>query len=490
MPIAQAGGLGEVAANLPRALVARGHDVRVVIPWYGAVDVARFEIRRERRVRFVYEGEPVWAKVGRTDVLGLPVYLVGHHTHTREMYRGKYDYYGWVEEHLRFRFFAAATAAAFADAAWQPDLLHINDYHTALIPTFWGPTRPPVVMSIHNAHYQGSFGCWFEVPKRLRDRDATPLPPLSSPRARFVNFLRRGIREADLVVPVSPNYARELAVPDQEDGIAGILPAGRVVGIANGIDARELDPSRDRNLARRYDASTLERRVFNKRALQTLAGFDVSDETPLLAMVARIDPQKGIDLLLYLIERLADRGVQVAFTGNGGGAMRDVIVEMADAAPGVLSYRPFVREEESLYHGGADIVLVPSRYEPCGLVQLKALRYGAVPIVQRVGGLADTVVDHVPGERAGTGFVFDGDTPEALLGAIDRALAVYRQPSRWRALQRRGMAIDVSWDAAAARYAAVYRRALADARYRVTGRGAMPEDGEGAWPITRRSLAR
>jgi starch synthase len=181
----------------------------------------------------------------------------------------------------------------------------------------------------------------------------------------------------------------------------------------------------------------------------------------LLAMIARLDPQKGIDLVLRLIGPLAERGVQVVITGNGAPGWRGLIVQIAASAPGTLVYRPFVREEETLYYGGADIVLVPSRYEPCGLVQLKTLRYGAVPIVQRVGGLADTVIEQGPRCIRGTGFVFEVDEPRHLLMAIDRALDVYGRPAAWRALQRRGMATEVGWEAPAARYVQAYRTAMA-----------------------------
>jgi starch synthase len=460
VPLAQAGGLGEVAAKLPRALATAGHDVRVLMPWYGFLDAAQQQIQPESPVRLRFGRELLWADVGRTELIGVPVYLVGHRVHTAEMYGGEADQYGWLHEHRRFRFFAAAAAALLRAWTWQPDVLHLNDYHTALIPTFVGVPRRPVVLTIHNARYQGSFGSLTTTPARLRDRDGTRLPPLSSPRARFVNFLRRGIQTADLVTAVSPTYARELMQPGHIDELAGILRRDRTVGILNGIDVAELDPRHDRALVRRYDASTLERRAANKRALQRRLGLPASARTPVLALVARIEPIKGIDLLLQLMVQLAERGVQVVISGNGGPRMLAVIEQMAAAAPTMLAYRRFDREEESLYYAGADITLVPSRYEPCGLVQLKAMRFGSVPIVQRVGGLADTVFDHHDGRGRGTGFVFDKDTPGALLAAIDRALAVYRRPREWRTLQRRGMANPTGWEEPAARYVAAYRRAI------------------------------
>lgn len=430
------------------------------VPWYGTVDVARYRVKLERRVPMHYGGTRIWARVGRTDVLGVPLYLVGHRQITREMYGGKRDRYGWLDEHKRFRFFSAALAAVIASSDWQPDVLHLNDFHSALVPMFLGEQRPPVVLSIHNGRFQGSFRDWPGLPDRWRDADDVPLPPLHTNRARFVNFLRRGIHSADLIVPVSPTYARELARPDHLDELGDILPVDRTVGIVNGIDTEQLDPKRDRVLPRRYDASTLDHRAVNKRFLQRALGFAESATTPLLALVARLDPQKGVDLVLHILLQLVERDVQVAITGDGGPKMRGLIEEMAAAAPSVLVYRPFAREDETLYYGGADIALVPSRYEPCGLVQLKAMRYGAVPIVQRVGGLADTVVDHDPPRQRGTGFVFDRDHPLELLRTIDRAIEVYRRPVEWRAIQRRCMALDLGWDAPAKRYVAAYRQAM------------------------------
>lgn len=460
-PFAQAGGMGEVAADLPRALACAGHDVRIAIPWYRSVNASRLSVLEAGRLSVPFDCQVERVVIGRSDAIGVPVYLLRHARYTARMYRGRRDRYGWYDEPRRFRFFDLAVAMLIGASPWRPDILHLNDHHTGLVPAFLGADRPAVVLTIHNAHFQGGFDDPTIVPPSLRDRDDGPLPGLRSRRARFTNFLRRGIRGADVVVAVSKTYARELQMHGSEDRLDDLLD-DRLVGILNGIDIERFDPARDPRLSARYDATTLDQRARNKRQLQRLLGFPLSARAPLLALIGRLDAQKGPDIVLERLEQLAALGVQLAFMGDG--EMRPVFERLGRAAPDFISYHPFDRDLETLYYAGADILLVPSRYEPCGLVQMKALRYGAVPVVHRIGGLADTVREHDPIARRGTGFTYARNHPDALLGAIARAVDALSHSHEWQALQRRGMVTARGWDTVARDYTLVYRRAIAQSR--------------------------
>jgi starch synthase len=463
-PFAQTGGLGEVVADLARALAFAGHDVRIALPWYRFVDVSGVGLIEGGQLSVPFDGQVERVVIGRSDAIGVPVYLLRHSRYTARMYRGRGDRYGWYDEPLRFRFFDLAVAMLIRAFPWHPDVVHLYDHHTGLVPAFLGPKRPAVVLSIQNAHFQGGFHDPTIVPPSLRDRDDGPLPTVRCLRARFTNFLRRGIRDADFVVAASKTYARELRACGSQDQLNDLLGNHRLVGILNGIDIERFDPARDPRLPAHYDATTLERRARNKRQLQRLLGFPLSTHRPLLAVIARLDPQKGIDIVLERLEELAGLGVQLAFMGDGD--MRPLLERLSQAAPGLISYQPFDRDLETLYYAGADILLVPSRYEPCGLVQLKALRYGAVPVVHRVGGLADTVREEDPITRRGTGFTYVGNDPDALISAIRRALDAMPRSHEWRALQKRGMSTARGWDTAALDYLRVYRRAIARSHMR------------------------
>jgi starch synthase len=285
-----------------------------------------------------------------------------------------------------------------------------------------------------------------------------------------VSFMKAGLKYARRVTTVSPTYAREIATSEFGFGLDGVIRGrGRdVSGILNGVDCQVWNPRTDTALACRYDADDLAGKRACKRALQAELGLEVRDDTPLFGVVSRLTSQKGLDLVLAALPALLREGAQLALQGSGDAALEAAFVAAARQHPQQVAVR--IGYDEALAHrliAGADAVLVPSRFEPCGLTQLYALRYGTLPVVRRVGGLADTVVDIGPGTQpaeAATGFAFDAATPAALEGALRRALALYRQTATWQRMMRRAMAQDFSWDDAARRYVALYRELVSAER--------------------------
>lgn len=466
-PLIKTGGLADVCGALPAALRALGVDARLVLPGYPAVLAGLADPGTVWPLADL-PGAPTARLVsGRMDG-GVPVYALdapGLYDRPGNPYLGP-DGRDWPDNHLRFA--ALGWAAAWlcgpeGGPRWRPDLVHAHDWQAGLAPAYLalghGP-RPAAVTTIHNIAYQGLF-----PPDVL---GALHLPPesFSINGVEFygrISFLKAGLFYADRITTVSPTYAREIQTPDGGAGLHGLLSARSpdLWGILNGIDERIWNPATDAALVAPYDADSLDRKTLNKAALQDTFGLDREPEAPLFAVVSRLTEQKGMDLLLEAVPHLVAAGGQLVLLGVGDGALQDAFARCAEVHPGRVGV--FFGYDEVRAHriqGGADLVVMPSRFEPCGLVQMYALRYGTVPLVRRVGGLADTVVDATPANLANgtaTGIVFDDATRHDLVGAIGRALALYRQPDRWRAVQRTGMAQEFSWARAARRYLDLYR---------------------------------
>jgi starch synthase len=385
----------------------------------------------------------------------------------------------WPDNALRFGAlsFAAAEIGRGLIDGYLPDVIHAHDWQAGLAPAYlrYGAARqrgarpPATIITVHNLAYQGQF-------------PATLLDTLQLPSAAFtmegveyygqIGFLKAGLSLADHITTVSPTYAIEIQGSEMGMGLEGLLRhrADRLTGILNGIDPEVWNPAKDSHLAARYDAGKLESRKANKAAVRKKFGLSAEGKGPLLTLISRLTWQKGIDLVLTVLPRLVAEGAQLALLGSGDAALETELTAAAARYPGkvgiILGY------DEGLSHllqGGADAILVPSRFEPCGLTQLYGLRYGTVPIVARTGGLADTVIDANDVALAAgvaTGFQFVPVTADALGAALARALKCYRDPATWRAMQKRGMAADVSWRRPAAQYAELYR-ALASARGKV-----------------------
>jgi starch synthase len=468
-PWVKSGGLGDVAAALPPALIAQGVDVRLLLPGFRGFLDAFPGITDVRRLETPFAAERVRVGLARLPGSESLAYLVDHpafYVRPGNPYAGP-DGGDWPDNHRRFGLFGwvAAELARGADRNWRPDILHGHDWHVGLAPAYLAARPPaeghvPSVFTIHNLAYRGLFPAAF-------------FPELALPPGFFsidgveffgmLSFIKAGLFYADRLTTVSPTYAREIQTPAFGSGLDGLLRsrANVLTGILNGVDPRFWDPGHDAVLPQTYgpeDAGSGKRAA--KTALRRRLGLGALGNVPVFGVVSRLIPQKGLDLVLAVLPDLVAGGGQLALLGTGDGDL-----ERGFAAAGAL-YRGRVGVEigydESLAHliiAGGDVILVPSRFEPCGLTQLYALRYGTLPLVRRVGGLADTVVDATPAnvaEGVATGFAFDDDSPQALRLAVARAIALFRERAAWRRMMRRAMTRDFSWEAAARQYIAVY----------------------------------
>ena len=463
-PYAKVGGLADVAGSLPKALHALGHDVRVIMPCYGSIDRQRFELRQafERfSVPLPDRDEP--AGLQRAEMDGsVPMFFV-----ESERYFARDAIYGHSDDGERFLFFCRAVLEVVRRMDWAPDILHSNDWHAGIIPSLLHTTLEgdrffagtATVFTIHNLAYQGIFDQKLVTAMGL---DELPKPPVGD-RPGLVNLMSQGILNADVVNTVSPSYAKEILTPEYGEGLDPLLRyrQARLSGILNGLDTEVLDPSTDPHLAARYDVKNLDRKVQCKLALQREGGLPADPSIPLVGVVSRLADQKGFDLLEPMIEPLLKEvGVQWVLLGTGDKHYENFFRKIEDRYPGQAAvFLTFDAALAQRIYGGADMFLMPSRYEPCGLGQMIAMRYGTVPVVHRTGGLADTVVDYQPATGVGNGFAFENYTAHACLAAIVRAVEAFRRPGEWRTLQRHGMAADFSWSASARRYVELYRRA-------------------------------
>ncbi len=464
-PLAKTGGLGDVAAALPATLGVLGAEVRAILPGYvSALDTACCK----RRLAALPDGGTLL--LARTPDTGLPVYLIDR----PDLFRragGPYqdaDKRDWPDNLRRFAAFSAAAAAVALDgdgAGWRPDLVHGNDWHTGLLMAFLslrGAPRPASVFTIHNLAYQGNFP--------LPDARALGLPDrlLTADGAEFydqLSCIKAGIRYADRITTVSPGYAREILTAEHGAGLDGLLRAraADLTGILNGIDSGTWNPAGDLALAVPYDAEHLRGKAIDKAALQHELGLDPALDRPLVIGVNRLTHQKMADVVLATLPMLLAQGVQVALHGQGDRGLEAALAALA-AKESRLAVR--IGYQEALahrMHAAADIALTPARFEPCGLTTMYAMRYGALPVTRRVGGIADSVCDVDAGGsavRGGPGFIFAEPTPDALAGAVHRAGTAFRDKPAWQALQRRAMRMDFGWKRSAGRYLALYRDVL------------------------------
>ncbi len=473
-PLVKTGGLADVVGALPQALMRQGADVRLVLPGYPAIVDAVAQQKPVLELGPLFGAGRVTLRLGTMPHSGVPAYVID----APWLYRrvgGPYQMAGgaeWPDNLQRFAllgWMAAHLAGGELDSRWAPELLHVHDWHAALACAYLAAhpaDTASTVFTVHNLAYQGLF------PPQDFAQLGLPLHFMQSHGLEFhgqLSFMKAGLKYAKRVTTVSPTYAREIATHEFGCGLDGVVRSrGQDVrGILNGVDGAVWDPARDVELAARYSAGDLAGKRRNKEALQREAGLEVKPGALLLGVVSRLTAQKGLDLVLAAMPALLRHGAQLMVQGSGDPVLEAAFAAAAFAHPGQVAVR--IGYDEGLAHrviGGADAILVPSRFEPCGLTQLYGLRYGTLPLVRRVGGLADTVVDADEASlRAGraTGFVFDAPTVGALEVAVERVVRAHAQPALWQSLMTTAMAQDFSWDGAAKRYLDLYRE-LASAR--------------------------
>jgi starch synthase len=467
-PLAKTGGLADVVSSLSLALQRLKHRVSIVMPFYDLITASGVQTRDSGLVIQVpLEGRVREGTVWTTTIDGVPVYLLQN----PELYDrgGIYGSGGkdFPDNAFRFAFLSRAALEIAKAADLEPDVFHIHDWEASLLPVYrnqYYRNEPflgeaGVVLTIHNLVYQGLFPpeilSAVELPSSLFRLDALEF-------YGQVNFLKGGIVFSDKISTVSPTYAREIQGRELGAGLDGLLRhrSTDLVGILNGIDTSLWNPETDTALWAPYSASQPEGKAMNKAALQEKLGLDVSAETPLLAAIGRLDPQKGFDLILAVTPKLLRAGAQLVLLGAGAREYLDAFEALGKEFPRRLSINQgFQPDLGRQIYAGADIFLMPSRYEPCGLGQLLAYRYGAIPVVRRTGGLADTVDDFDENPGRGRGFVFETFEAEALGQALDRALAHFRNTETWGTLVSRAMQVDFSWKSSATAYLKLYEAA-------------------------------
>ncbi|RKX19473.1 MAG: glycogen synthase GlgA [Candidatus Zixiibacteriota bacterium] len=475
VPYAKTGGLADISGVLPGLLSKSGHSVKLFLPMYRQV------VKEYRNLKYVAKNLkiPIADKIYGADIFilkdkstGLEIYFIGNKEFfdRPELYRDNKTGKDYKDNLNRFLFFSEAVLMAFKKLDWAPDIVHANDWQTALVPsllktkykedTFFGKTA--LIFTIHNLAYQGQFpGKQFKI--------IGLDPGYFAPEAYFefwgrVNLMKAAICLADIVTTVSPTYAKEIQKSNEYGmGLEGVLKnrSKDLYGILNGVDYETWSPAGDKLITVQYTAKNLSGKRKNKQALLKLAGLPYKGKRPLIGMISRLDSQKGFDILKEIMKKVLKLDLQFILLGTGDKEYHDYFTKLAKQFS--ECFKPFLEYDNKLAHqieAGADMFLMPSRYEPCGLNQMYSLKYGTVPIVRKTGGLADTIIDFDENALTGTGFVFKEYSSAQLFKTIKRACQVYEKKRIWNKLVRQGMSIDFSWESSARKYLELYRKAL------------------------------
>lgn len=466
-PFAKTGGLGDVLGALPRYLRALGHDVRVFLPFYSSIDT--------KKGTFTPVGDPFEVRLGAhrytVRIVTVDLHPGTYFVHCPELYARGSLYTNDDDEHRRFLALGWAALMTAQRMGFSPDVLHCNDWQTGLLPLTlrvafsWDRlfAKTKTLLSIHNLMYQGVFAA-----STLADTNLEPAAhlfhqdQLHHSGGGRINHLLHGILYAGGISTVSPTYAREIQTPEHGAHLDPFLRArtSTVVGILNGVDYDEWSPDKDTHIPHRFTADDLSGKAKDKEALLTGLGLPFVPEVPVVGIVSRMASQKGFDLLEHVMPELLYRhGFQLVVLGSGESRLEHMFQSLQHRFPRqVVFYKGFSNPLAHLIEAGADMFLMPSRYEPCGLNQMYSLRYGTVPVVHRTGGLADTVSTWDPSTRRGNGFAFEHHDAAGLRWGVESALRAYKHPETWRAIQHNGMSEDFSWDRQAKLYEALFSR--------------------------------
>lgn len=469
-PFAKVGHVAEVIGSLPLYLKSLGHDVRLAIPRYGRIDPAKFDLKpiaalQHLPIAMSRSTEKVSISEGQIKNADaqVPVYFVNN-----DKYFNREGIYSYPDDDERFILFCRAVLGMLPELGWQPDIIHCHDWHTAIIPN-WLKTiyaNEPfykdiaTVYTIHNLAYQGIFG--YRVLEVAGIGEYGFVYPQRDDASNVISLMSLGIQTADVISTVSPTYAQEILRPQYGEHMDKLLNdrQDRLFGILNGIDTQHFNPATDRYLHTHFDANSLHLRQQNKLDLQREAKLPQNADVPLIGFISRLANQKGFDLMAQIMEQLMSLDLQFVLMGTGDHLYHDLFRQVVEKYPHKASFfMTFSSPIAQKIYGGSDLFLMPSRFEPCGLGQMIAMRYGSIPVVRKTGGLADTVKDFDPRTNTGNGFTFEEYDSTLLFGAIVRALETYKYPHIWHNLMSRDMQADYSWRTSAAQYVELYHKA-------------------------------
>jgi starch synthase len=464
-PFAKAGGLGEVLFSLPLALKRLGQDARVFIPRYGTIDLKKYNLEMEiegLKVPTGEEGPNEYLICNVKKYIGEdapPTYFLEN----MEYYEKRANVYGYADDHIRWALLCRGVLEFLKKSSWVPEIIVCSDWHTGLVPNYLKTTyrkdetlsKIKTVLIIHNILYQGMCDFRF-LPETERDNGREPIPPFFSERLAKLNWMLRGIIYSDLIVAVSKTYAKEILTPEFGMGLEKVLNEHRVKlhGIINGIDYKNYDPKTNPYIPQHYSVNSVEKKVKNKPPLQKRFGLKEDENIFLIGMPARLTEQKGFDLIEKIIEKvLKYLPLQLIFLGDGEARYKEMLKKAKEKFPEKIGFLfEFERKLPHLIYAGCDAILIPSKFEPCGIVQMEAMRYGAIPIARKTGGLADTIENFDPQKEEGTGFLFKAYEPYALFATICKAQTVFQIKRIWKKIVKLAMAQDFSWENSAKEY--------------------------------------
>lgn len=476
-PFVKVGGLGSVIYSLPRALRELGHDARVMVPKYLSVDESAYKLKTEfKGLEVPTENDEgpteLVCNVKRFDPKDDNDPVITYFLENQEYFEQRANVYGYADDAVRWALLCrGALEFIRLPKAWVPDVIVSSDWQTGLISNFLKTTyksdpalsKIASILTIHNLYFQAMFDHKF-VSEMDFDDGHSPIPALNSPRLEKINFMRRGIIYSDVINTVSPNYAKEIMTKDYGELLDDLLRERRAVlsGILNGIDYDLWNPETNRNIESRYNAKTLDDRADNKTALQERFRLPVKKDAFIVTIIGRLTKQKGIDLLSQIIETLlVELPIQLIVVGDGDGDFMNFFHDLESKYPEkVATHLKFDSVLPHIVFAGADVILMPSRFEPCGLTQMEAMRMGTIPIVRKTGGLTDSVEDYNPDRDTGTGFTFERFDSSSLMISLIRAFENFRDKKKWRELQKRAMSKDFSWISSAKKYVALFHRAI------------------------------
>lgn len=473
-PFATVGGLSQVMYFLPKELKKLGHEVIIFMPKYGTIDEKKYRIKPYLENLHI----PTDAKEGYTELIcnikvhqGTKKEPTVYFLENMEYYEKRANVYGYSDDPTRFALLCRGALEFLKEIGWTPDVVHANDWHTGYLINYLRTVYKndhklkniATIFTIHNLVHQGVSDFRYASPLEFDDGKGL-LAPFFSTRLKKQNALKRGIIYADLINTVSEKHSREILTPEYGEGLDQLLKElrAKVYGVLNGLDYDDFNPVNDTFIKKNYSLKTLKDRVENKIELQKEFNLPLDPDVPILAMSGRLSAQKGLDLiektLLYFLE---EYDMQFIIMGHGDHRFKEFFAKIESKYPKKVGTHLMANWQlPRKIYAGADLFLLPSKFEPGGIVVIEAMRYGAVPLVRATGGLADTVQDFDLGRQTGNGFTFTSYTDLAFFGCVSRALEIYKSKKIWQGIVKRAMAADFSWETSAKKYEDLYNRAI------------------------------